>query len=259
MIWDKLTSLQVAEVDKSIPVILPLTATEQHGPHLPLATDRMIAEHFIYSLNDEMNNEILVLPSMYVGCSDHHMDFAGTLSLGHSTFLSCVKNMVKSVLHHGFHKIILFNSHGGNQGIMTVTMEQLGFENPHVHFFAATWWAMAREPLKQVSETGRGGTGHACEFETSLMLLIDENLVDKSRIQAGANSPTFEWAEGDMLYGSPASYFRMMKMMTQNGIYGDPTKASADKGRKITNCVLMALKQMITDINKMNTTYTRQI
>ncbi|WP_207515291.1 creatininase family protein [Longitalea luteola] len=254
MIWDQLTSSQIAATDRNIPVILPLTATEQHGPHLPLATDRMIAEHFIYSLNAEMNDKILVLPSIYVGCSHHHIDFAGTLSLDHTTFLAIVKNMVRAVLHHGFHKIILFNSHGGNQGIMTVIMEQLGFENAHAHFFAATWWAMAREALMQVSETGRGGTGHACEFETSLMLLIAEKLVDKAKIEPGANAPTFEWAEGDMLYGSAASYFRMIKTMTPNGIYGDPTKASAEKGRKITDCVLRSLKQMVTDIYKMNTT-----
>ncbi len=138
MIWDELTSVQLADLDKNIPVLLPLTATEQHGAHLPLATDRLIGEHFVYALNSVINDTVLILPAVRIGCSNHHMDFPGTLSLSHATFLSVVKETVGSVLSHGFCKIVLFNSHGGNQGIMNVAMEQLGYENPHAHIVAAT-------------------------------------------------------------------------------------------------------------------------
>lgn len=248
MIWDELTSAGLAKLDRNIPVILTLTATEQHGAHLPLATDRLIGEHFVHALNAVSNDTVLILPAVSIGCSDHHMDFPGTLSLSHATFLSVVKETVRSVLAHGFHKIILFNSHGGNQGIMNVAFEQLGYENPGAHIVAATWWTLAKGCLKEISDTGPGGTGHACEFETSLMMVIGDNLIDKSAIQDRANVPAFKWAEGDMLQGGTASYYRRIKSMAPNGVYGEPRAASVEKGRQITTCVVNSLKQVVTDL-----------
>ncbi|WP_018626328.1 creatininase family protein [Niabella aurantiaca] len=252
MIWDQLTSAQIGALDKNIPVLLPLTATEQHGGHLPLATDRLIGEHFAHCLHTEMSGTVLILPAINVGCSDHHMDFPGTLSLTHGTFLLVVKEMIVSVLRHGFNKIILLNSHGGNQGIMNVVAEQLGYENPGTHIVTVTWWVLAQEALRKITETGPGGTGHACEFETSLIQLIANHLVDNASIQKGQNMPAFTWAEGDMLRGPAASYYRTFKSKTSNGIYGNPLKASAQKGQQITTTVVHALKQIVIDIYRIN-------
>jgi creatinine amidohydrolase len=172
------------------------------------------------------------------------MEFSGTLTLSHGTFAAVVKEVIASVLRHGFYKIILFNSHGGNQGICQVIVEQSGQEFPEAHFVGITWWNLAREALKEISETGPGGTGHACEFETSLMECIAGHLVDKEKIQKGRNIPGFPWAEGDMLHGAKASYYRSMHEMTSNGVFGDPTMASAEKGRRITAAVLSALREV---------------
>ena len=248
MIWDQLTSKQIAELDKGIPVLLPVSATEQHGPHLPLATDRIIGEHFLYTLNDRINPNMLILPSVGIGCSDHHMDFDGTLTLSHHTFSLVTKEIIESVLYHGFYKIILFNSHGGNQGIVQVIMEQLGYKYRHAHFVSVTWWQLVREALMQISETGPGGTGHACELETSVIEFAANHLVDKTQISKGANEPTFKWAESDMLHGSRGACYRTMKAATSNGIFGDPTKASAQKGKRITELVVTAMKDVVTDL-----------
>ena len=75
MIWDTLTSPQFAALPKTVPVVLPLAATEQHGPHLPLATDRLIAEHFTVRLDAELSENVLILPTVSVGCSEHHLRF----------------------------------------------------------------------------------------------------------------------------------------------------------------------------------------
>lgn len=248
MKWDQLTYQQLEQLDKNIPVLLTVAATEQHGPHLPLATDRLIGEHFAEALNASMQEHVLILPSLGIGCSGHHMGFAGTLSLSHATFAAVVKEIITSVLRHGFNKIILFNSHGGNQGICQVIVEQLGQEYPEAHFVGITWWVLAREALQDISETGPGGTGHACEFETSLMECIARGLVDKEKIQKGRNTPGFLWAEGDMLHGAKASYYRSMREMTSNGVFGDPTMASAEKGRRITAAVLSALREVTADL-----------
>ena len=251
MFWDQLTSVQLAALDKQTPVLLNIAAIEQHGAHLPVATDRMIGEYFSGLLNKEIGDKVLILPVVAVGCSDHHMGFCGTLTLSHATFSAVVKEIIQSVLNHGFYNIILLNSHGGNQGIMQVIIEQLGFANPDAHILGASWWNVAKEELLKITETGPGGTGHACEFETSLMKVIAPNLVQESLIKQGANVPAFPSVEGDLLFGPKISFYRTMKELTLNGVYGDPTKSSAEKGVRIGECVTAALKQLVSDIYKL--------
>jgi creatinine amidohydrolase len=131
---------------------------------------------------------------------------------------------------------------------MQVIIEQLGYANPTAHIIGVTWWNLAKEELKNITETAFGGTGHACEFETSLMLAINSDLVNKTEIAKGANVPTFAWAEGDMLQAGRASYYRTMKTMTPNGVFGDPTMASVEKGIKISTCIVSALKKLVIDV-----------
>ena len=248
MIWDQLTSEAIGKLDRNIPVVLPIAATEQHGRHLPVATDRMIGEHLAGRLDESMPDGVLVLPAVAVGCSDHHMDFPGSLTLKHDTFARQVKDIVGSVIHHGFRKILLLNSHGGNQGIGQVLVEQLGGAYPDCHIVMASWWRTALERLAAISESGPGGVGHACEIETSLMLLIAPELVVAQRIEPKCNIPTFGWAEGDLLRGPAVSYFRTLKEMTPNGVYGEPKKASAGKGQRISDCVVEALHGIVSDM-----------
>lgn len=247
MYWDQLTSPQVDRLDRRIPVILPMAATEQHGPHLPLATDRLIVEHFCSALNDRMPEGVLILPQMAVGCSDHHLDFAGSLSLRHQTFLDHATDVLNSVIVHRFTRFMLLNSHGGNQGVGQVILESVGYRNPGVKIMLASWWKTAADDLVALNESGPGGIGHAGEFETSLMMLIAPGLVDRTAAQPRANLGTFSWAEGDLIRGSGASVYRRMREMTSNGAYGDPLAASAEKGHAITELVVDALAAMVTD------------
>jgi creatinine amidohydrolase len=248
MIWDELTFAQIGELDRNLPVVLILSATEQHGAHLPLATDRMIGEYFGRQLDEAIPEHVLILPAIQVGCSDHHLDFPGTLSLDHSHFAGQTEDVVKSVLKHGFKKIILLNSHGGNRGIGQVVVERLGHQFPEADIAFISWWQLAGPELSEISETGPGGVGHGGEFETSLMLLIAPELVVKQQISPKTNVPTFQWAEGDLLRAPRALYYRSMKKMTPGGVYGDPTKASAEKGIAIRDLVIDALKQVAKDL-----------
>ena len=247
MIWDELTSPQIAELDKQIPVVLVLSATEQHGPHLPLATDRLIGEHFARVLHETLPDKVLVLPSVSIGCSSHHMDFPGSLTVGHNTFIHPVEEIVESVMAHGFTNILMLNSHGWNQGVGQVLVEKLGIKHPESNIVLATWWRITAD-LKALNESGKGGTGHACEFETSLVLLMAPHLVHMDKLAKGAHNDTFPWAEGDMLNAPKVSYFRTMREMTSNGVYGDPSFASKEKGELITKLVVEHLKGIINDL-----------
>ena len=250
MYWDQLTSPAIEKLDKNIPVIFPIAATEQHGAHLPLATDRMIGEHFCRELNKQIPNSVLILPTISVGCSVHHTDFAGSLSVNHQTFLCQLMEISGWVLHYGFKNLLVLNSHGGNQAIGQTFVEMMGHQHPKARIMLATWWRMALEELKQITDTGPGGTGHAGEFETSLMLLIAPELVHMDSISDKANVPTFDWAEGDMLNGPTISFYRSMQEMTPTGVYGDISTASLIKGGKITKAVISAMRQIVEDLKK---------
>ncbi len=248
MIWDQLTSPQIEVLDRNSPIFLPIAATEQHGSHLPLATDRLIGEHFLEELNKKLSDHILILPPIAVACSEHHLGFAGTLSQKHEVFMSQVVGVMDSVFHHGFKNLILFNSHGGNQAIGQVILESQGHRFPDRNIFLVTWWKLAGKEFGEITTTPFGGTGHAGEFETSLMLHIAPELVDDSRITRGGNQPGHSWAEGDMLNAPKISHYRSMKDMTPNGIYGDPTAATAEKGAKISHVVVGKLASMVDDL-----------
>lgn len=248
MYWDQMTSKEIDNISRKTPVILPIAATEQHGAHLPLATDRLIGEHFCQELNRLIETQVLILPTVAIGCSEHHMDFRGTLSVQHNTFLRQLKDLAESVVQHGFHNLLLFNSHGGNQAIGQSFLEVFGHRHPRCRLVLATWWRIAHGELQSLTDTGPGGTGHAGEFETSLMLLIAPGLVHRDKISDRANTATFPWAEGDMLSGPSAFLYRSMKEMTPTGVFGEAGAASRAKGERITKVVVQALREIILDL-----------
>lgn len=248
MYWDLLSSPQIAALDRNIPVILPIAATEQHGAHLPLATDRMIGEHFCRKLHLAIPAQVLILPSVSVGCSEHHTDFAGSLSVQHATFLNQLTDIADCVVKYGFKNLLLLNSHGGNQAIGQSFVEIFGYRNPTLQLAIATWWRIALEQLTPLNEAGPGGAGHAGEFETSLMLVIAPELVQLDKVGKKANVPTFDWAEGDLLTGPKVGLYRRMKAMTPSGVYGDAAFASQEKGEQITDIVVGALKRIVIDL-----------
>ena len=248
MIWEKFTSAEINALDRQIPVILPVAAIEQHGPHMPLGTDRMIVEYFCQKLHEDIPDKVLILPTMNVGCSEHHLDFAGSLSLTHETFQRHAEELLESVAFHGFKNLIIYNSHGGNLGISQVIVEHFGHRHPECRLVLATWWKIAGQALFELNETGEGGVGHAGEFETSLMMLIAPELVHQNRIEDRKNQQSFDWANGDMLRGPKASLYRSMKAMTPNGAFGEARNVSAEKGQKITDMAVSALREIVLDL-----------
>jgi creatinine amidohydrolase len=248
MIWDELTTVELDELDRAIPVILPIAATEQHGPHLPLLTDRVICEYFCHAVHERLPEQVLILPVISIGCSEHHMTFAGSLTLTHLTFLASASEILNSVVAHGFNSLVIFNAHGGNQAIGQVILESFGRRHPDAQVVFATWWRVASAKLLEISETTIGGVGHACEFETSLMLHIAPQHVRKALIPPKSNMPTYSWAEADMMRSGQATLYRSMSAMTQNGVFGEPMCASAGKGEAIAKVVIDAVEEIIRSL-----------
>ena len=244
MIWDNLTTEETKKISKTTPVIVLLCATEQHGPHLPLSTDRLIGEHFLHELNRLMEKEVILLPVIPIGCSEHHMDFSGSLTFKHATFKTLVEEMVESMVVHEFKNFLFLNSHGGNQGIGQVILETLGNKYSDCQFSLITWWKIAGDELKKINESGSGGTGHAGEFETSLMLHIAPKLVTEQHVKPVTNQQ-FDPLVGDMINAPKFSYFQTIKQISANGVVGNPSFSTKKQGEKISQIVTSKLVELI--------------
>jgi creatinine amidohydrolase len=164
--------------------------------------------------------------------------------------LQQAEDILGCVYLHGFRNLVIFNSHGGNLGVGQVLLERFGFRHPDCQLALVTWWKLVAGELLSLNESGPGGVGHACEFETSLMLDVAPHLVQMNQVVEPQNVPGFPWAAGDMLRGSRAGLYRTMRHMTPNGVYGDPRGASAEKGRTITGVVTAQLVQILADMRK---------
>jgi creatinine amidohydrolase len=176
------------------------------------------------------------------------MNFAGSLTLRHDTFLDVCEQYLTSARRHGFRNFLVLNAHGGNRGICQVLLEKFGAEHPDCRIAVASWWRAAADALLPLNESGVGGVGHACEFETSLMLHLAPQTVRMDAIRPKAVEPTFDWAEEDLLRTSRVSLYRSMEQITRNGTWGDPTQASAAKGRQITEVVCDSLGKVLQDL-----------
>ena len=245
MYWDELSSPQLDAISRSTPVLFPISATEQHGYHLPMATDRMIGDHICSKINDAIGDQVLILPMIGVGCSEHHKDFPGSLSIQHDTMMSQLTDLADCVVSYGFTNLFVINSHGGNQAVAQCFIERYGYRHPDVRLAFTSWWRVANDSVRSVQESGLGGVGHAGEFETSLMLHIAPDLVDMSRAEENANISTYDWAEADLINGSKVSLYRRFKQITPNGVIGDPLLGTAEKGKLLSDIIVKEYVQIL--------------
>jgi creatinine amidohydrolase len=248
MFLDRMTSPAIGRVDRTVPVLVPLGATEQHGPHLPLCTDRLLGETLAAAAEAELPDGVIVCPSVQVGCSDHHMPFPGTLSARHEIFAGYVSDVLSSIVAHGFTNLVLFNAHGGNQAIGSVVLEQFGFAHPEIQVVFTSWWQVAGPELLELSTTGQGGVGHACELETSMMLAVAPDLVEVAAVPGRSGRPAFSWSAADMLRSPRARVYQRQDQVSASGVQGEPGAASADKGRRAMSLITAQLLAVLTDL-----------
>jgi creatinine amidohydrolase/Fe(II)-dependent formamide hydrolase-like protein len=206
-------------------IVMALGATEQHGRHLPLATDALIGDHFARRLAERL--DAFVAPTLRVGCSEHHVGFAGTLSLSQPTFHGIVVELVRSLLDGGFRTIVLMPTHGGNFIPLEAGLQLLQATERERVVAVTDLSVLFR--IAQLGEEefgiplGDGGL-HAGEWETSLMLAIHPELVRMESAEAGFTGE-LEHALGSMFEGGVAS-------IAANGTIGDPSRASAEHGER---------------------------
>lgn len=249
MKWHNLTSPELDSFDRSTPLFLSIGAVEQHGPHLPLCTDALIGQYFLDLLHDRLGDEVLILPAVQVGYSVHHMDFPGTLSVGHSAFCGYVRDIVNSALSHGFRNLVLFNSHAGNVAVAGMLVEELGAAHPDRRIVLANWWKLAAAEIKALQADEPAGDLHAGDMETSIMMHIVRDAVRPIDARIKPIPALFPWADGDLLHAERATLYASMRERTAgSGVAGEPARASGEKGAAITALVIDALVEVAVSL-----------
>lgn len=184
MRWEELSSPEIDGLDRDrMVVILPLGSVEQHGNHLPVGTDSLLA-HAVSLEAARQAGDTAVLPPPWFGFSAHHMRFRGTVTLRPETLMALVEDVVASLVSHRFRHILIVNGHGGNGGVIDLLASTLG----HRHYGKArvatlTYFALARDAIAAHRQSQPGGMGHACEFETSLIQHLRPELVKIDRAE----------------------------------------------------------------------------
>ena len=207
-------------------VVVTFGSTEQHGLHLPLGTDFIWGEELGDRVTRALGNALLA-PGVRIGCSVHHMDFCGSLTLQDDTFIHVVADICSSLAHHGFRHLVLIPTHGGNFRPLAQAVELVRKELPNANIIAFTDLnALMDEVFRVGAAHGvapEEAGGHSGEHETSLLLAIRPDLVHMADARAGY--------VGDQLSIAPVVFKQGFRSVTENGVLGDPAKASVVNGQ----------------------------
>ena len=164
-------------------VVLPIGATEQHGPHLPTGTDVFAVETVAREAAAQLAHDVpvIVTPTLPFGSSHHHFVFGATLSLSTETYYRVLCDLVESLVTDGFTRIFLVNGHGGNHELAQLAARDMALRHP-VRVAAGSYWNVAWKELVAVeAHRGRRLPGHAGDFESSMMLSVRPDLVPAER------------------------------------------------------------------------------
>lgn len=227
MLLQEQTWSSIERLSKETPVLIPIAAIEQHGHHLPVFTDSLLLGEIVRRIEASMSSEVLITPLMWLGNSHHHMDFPGTMSAEPRVYLDLIAGLVENMLHHGFRRILMLNGHGGND----VPGKQAMFEvrqkyrsRSDLLLLFTTYWSLGTEPWNDMPSIQQRDMGHACEWETSMIMKIAPHLVGDF-----ASAPVIE--PGNPF--RPASRAWITKDRSEIGHIGWPHLATAEKGEHL--------------------------
>jgi creatinine amidohydrolase len=224
---------ELGQVAKRQPVVvLPIGSVEDHGPHLPLDVDNFLIWNICEAAAQRADGDILLMPIIPFGYETHHMDFPGTIDIQIQHLLEFVLDVTKSVAHHGFRRILIADGHGSNMPILDLVARRTILETEAL-CAPFLWPSLALKEIRQLRESGRGGMSHACELETSVYLYLDAERVqmDKARKETAQPQSDFIW--NDLTDPGPIRMMDYWTCFSKSGINGDPTLATAEKGRII--------------------------
>jgi creatinine amidohydrolase len=236
--YDALTWPEMRDAIERQPVVLlPFGAVEDHGFHLPLNTDNIIIEAICFETAQRSEGDILVMPVVPYGLDEHHMDFPGTISINMQTLIQYLSDVALSVARHGFTHILIANGHGSNVSIADLAARKVVLEagivcgaiSPN----AAIDPTLAEPTFSQMRQSQSGGVAHAGEYETAMMLHLRPDLVQMEKAVKEIGQVKIDYFNWDHPEPSALSWQDWWSRMTESGVAGDSTVATAEFGEAL--------------------------
>ena len=241
--WPEATS-RLEEIDVAL---LPVGAIEQHGPHLPLDTDAFDADYLARRVADACSDpKPLVLPPVSYGVSYHHESFQGTISISNDTLARLIYEIGISVARNGIKKLVVLNGHGGNSPALNHAAQMI---NRDAHIFVCVDTGETSDvDIYNLIETPNDV--HAGEIETSTSLAVRPHLVKMD--QAPESIPKFSSRYLDFTSKRGVLWYAHTQRISNTGVMGNPTIASAEKGQKIWELMIAHLVALVEDLKHMS-------
>lgn len=237
--YEKLTWPEINEAVAAGKIcIVPTGAVEQHGPHLPLDVDMLLAARVALAAGAQRPELALVLPCVSYGYTGHVMDFPGTINIHYTHFIEHVLDICKSLAYHGFKKILLLNGHGSNMPNLDLAARRCNLETDAQCAFGAWWSLLTIDPTflpRWRQSKFPGGCSHACELETSVYMYLCPDDVRHDKIQSGViqfneERSNFRWV--DLFGAGPMQVTSWTASYSATGVLGDAELATPAKGKE---------------------------
>ena len=253
VMWKELTAAELrAKAAADAIVILPVGSMEQHGPHLPVGVDTILTEAVCRAGAEQAGDvPVVVAPTLWCGMAEHHMAFGGTFTFDIPTYRAVLLAFLKSIERHGFNRVLIVNGHGGNTAALNAFLPDFARET-RLRIFAAGYFDLPRSDIAPLLED-QTGVQHACEVETSLMMVVAPDLVRHDRIAEAFSTrdPGSEWR-------TVPTRFRSFKEITASGVNGDARRASRAKGEKLLETLAGGLADLLKSGKLVQTTATEK-
>ena len=245
MRYGELTWLDMQDLEKDrVVAVCPIASLEQHGHHLPLLTDTFLVTGVAERVHEKLADRILLTPTLWLGASDHHLDFPGTISVPNTVYVEMIKSVAASMVQAGFSRILLLNGHGGNIAPGETAITELANEIDEcdeVYVTLASYWTVAQAAMKpEAHGMQTPSLTHACEYETSMMLHLHERLVKMERARGQA----------DPVVPAPPTVrvAGRFHRMSPTGALGRPELATAEKGESLFGAIAGEVAALIENM-----------
>lgn len=241
MRFAEMTAPEIRELSRDGTLLLaPIAACEQHGRHLPVFTDSMLCAAVSQGVEAALPDQVLLLPVLWLGASEHHLPFGGTLTASLPIYETLLVELLRPLLREGFRRALIVNGHGGNIDPLHVALRRLDAEFPQAILTGAAYWEIAEHELAALCQGPRKTMGHACEIETSMILHLRPDLVRRDRITDDPDTTP--------AYLRDTFWARDFARRTDHGAVGYPEQADARRGLLMLEAVIDRVATVATSI-----------